>query len=285
MHIGEDYISRKTFVLIVGGLSLLLVVLLAGLTITQYMSPENARVAHALKTDIASIIFGLGSAAVLLSVARHFAPGNPLRRIWLLLGIGVGVYALGDVVWTVLEVGSGFGEVPYPSLADVLYLSMYVFFGIGLFRTAAAFGRVVSVRMPLVAAVLLSALAILVVWAFVVAPTIADPATSLPQKVLGGAYPIGDIVFLLFPAVFILLAAPAVGGLQAARQWWVLAFGLALMSVTDITFAWLDWTGRYFSGHVVDFGWMLSLLLIAIAGSLAADTADIQQKRVGGERL
>ena len=78
------------------------------------------------------------------------------------------------------------------------------------------------------------------------------------------------------------LAAPAIGSLQAARQWWVLAFGLALMSASDIAFTWLDWTGRYFSGHVIDFGWMTSLLLIAIAASLAADAADTQKERLGG---
>jgi hypothetical protein len=45
------------------------------------------------------------------------------------------------------------------------------------------------------------------------------------------------------------------------------------MSLSDIGFTWLDWTGRYYSGHPVDFGWMLSLLMIAVAGSLAADCA------------
>ena len=57
---------------------------------------------------------------------------------------------------------------------------------------------------------------------------------------------------------------------------------MALMSVSDIAFTWLDWTGRYFSGHVIDFGWMTSLLLIAIAASLAADAADTQKERLGG---
>lgn len=282
MRIGDDYMSRRTFSVIVGGLILLLAVLLAGLWITQYLSPENARIAHALKTDIASIIFGLGSAAVVLSAARRFHLGNPLRRIWLLLGIGIGVYALGDVVWTALDILSGFREVPYPSLADALYLSMYVFVFIGLSRAAGAFGRVVNVKRPAIMAAVLSALAAIAAWAFVVAPVVADPATSLPVKVLGVAYPIGDIAFLLGPALFILLAAPAVARLQAARQWWVLAFGLALMSISDIAFTWLDWTGRYFSGHVVDFGWMVSLLLIAIAASLAADAADTQKERTGG---
>jgi hypothetical protein len=282
MRVGDDYISRRTFILIVGGLILLLVVLLAGLSITQYLSPEDARIAHALKTDIASVVFGLGSAVAVLIAARRFQPGNPLRRIWLLLGGGVGVYALGDVVWTALDIRSGFGKVPYPSVADALYLSMYVLVALGLFRAAAAFSRVVSVRRPALAAAVLTALAAVAAWTFVVAPVVADPTTTLPVKVLGVAYPIGDIALLLGPAVFILLAAPAIGSFHAARQWWVLAFGLALMSVSDIAFTWLDWTGRYFSGHVVDFGWMVSLLLIAIAASLAADAADTQRERRSG---
>lgn len=273
MRVGDDYISRNTFGLLLGGLALLFVVAMIGLTATQYLPPERGKAAVALTTDIGAVIFGLLAAAVLRSVSRRFQPGNPLRRIWLLLGIGIGVYALGDAVWTVLDVRSGFGEVPYPSVADALYLAMYVFVGAGIFRTAGAFRRVGDVRKPMAEGIALTVLASIVACVFIVAPVVADPTASLFQKVLGVAYPIGDIVVLLGPAVFIVLAARTIGGLKDVRQWWVLAIGLAVMSVSDIAFTFLDWTGEYVSGHPVDFGWMLSLLLIALAGSLSADAA------------
>ncbi|HEX9093779.1 MAG TPA: hypothetical protein VF902_07330 [Coriobacteriia bacterium] len=279
MLVGEDHVSRRTFVLLIGGLALLTILALVALTIANQLPPEKADAAISLTTDLGSVGFGFLAAAVLLLVARRFQPGNPLRRIWLLLGIGIGVYAVGDVVWTVLDVRSGFGDVPYPSLADALYLAQYGFLGVAIIRTAAAFRRSTDVRKPLAFAIAMALLACVVVGVFVVAPVVADPATSLAQKTLGAVYPIGDIVVLLGPALFIALAAQKMGRVHAVPQWWVLAAGLAVMSLSDITFTWLDWTGRYASGSPVDFGWMLSLLLIALAGSLAADAVGARKTK------
>lgn len=277
MLIGEGYISRRTFVLFVGGLALLTVFALVALTLARNLPPGRVEAALSLTTDIGSVAFGILSAAVLFSVALQFQPGNPLRRIWLLLGTGVAVYAAGDVVWTVLDVGSGFGEVPYPSAADVLYLAQYVFLGAGITRTAVAFRRSADVRKSLIVAIVLTVLVSAAVYVWIAAPVVADPATTWPQKALGVAYPIGDIAVLLGPALFIALTAGSIGRFQVVRQWWVLAFGLAVMSVSDIAFTWLDWTGRYYSGHPVDFGWMLSLLMMALAGAMSADAVHGQR--------
>lgn len=277
MLVGERYVSRRTAALLVGGLALLNVVAVVGLTITRYLPPGRVEAALALTTDVGAMIFDLLAATALFTVARRFRPGNPLRQVWLLLATGVAVYALGDVVWTVLDVRSGFGQVPYPSLADALYLALYVFLGAGILRTAQAFQRSADVRKPMMVSIGLTVLASFAAYAFIAAPVFNDPATSLFQKVLGVVYPMADIVVLLGPALFIALAAGAVGRSQSALQWWVLASGLAVMSVSDITFTWLDWTGRYVSAHPVDFGWMLSLLLIALAGSLSADAVHAQK--------
>lgn len=277
MLVGERYVSRRTAALLIGGLALLAVVAVVGLTITRYLPPGRVEAALALTTDVGAMIFGLLAATALFTVARRFRPGNPLRQVWLLLATGVAVYALGDVVWTVLDVRSGFGQVPYPSLADALYLALYVFLGAGILRTAQAFQRSADVRKPMMVSIGLTVLASFAAYAFIAAPVFNDPATSLFQKVLGVVYPMADIAVLLGPALFIALAAGAVGRSHAALQWWVLAFGLAVMSVSDIGFTWLDWTGRYVAGHPVDFGWMLSLLLIALAGSLSADAVQGQK--------
>jgi hypothetical protein len=85
------------------------------------------------------------------------------------------------------------------------------------------------------------------------------------------AYPIGDLAALLGPATFIAVVASLIGSHQPVRQWWVLAAGLAVMSISDIAFTWLDWNGLYASGNLVDYLWMISMLLIALAGSMAAD--------------
>lgn len=281
MQVGDVYISRRTFALLVGGLSLMLVIAVAGLSVTSTLPEAQSSSVLSLMTDLSAILFGVMAAVLLIRVGHTFRPGNPLRRIWLLIGFGIAAYAVGDVIWAVLDIGSGFTEVPYPSAADFFYLAMYGFLVAGLVLAAMAFARMARVRRPIAAAVVLTSLAAIAVFALVVLPVASDASTDLAARLLGVAYPMGDMVFLLGPAIFIVLAAPAVGPFRVVRQWWVLALGLALMSLSDIGFTWLDWTGRYFTGHPVDFGWMASLLLIAIAGSLAADVAESQGAHPG----
>lgn len=276
MRIGDGYVSWRTFFLVVGGLVLLCGLAVAGLAITGYLPADRAETARAVIGDAGSIAFDLLASAFLFLAAARMRKGNPLRRIWLLLGTGVAVYAVGDIIWTVLEVRSGFSEVPYPSYADVAYIAFYFFVVAGLVIAARAFGRVTNADRAVMADVVLMFFASIIVYMFVAAPVIVDTAATLPQKVLGVAYPIGDLVVLLGPAIFIAFMASSLGRSQAARQWWTLAFGLAVMSLSDILFTWLDWTGRYFSGHPVDYAWMLSLLILAISGSEAADFADSQ---------
>jgi hypothetical protein len=47
--------------------------------------------------------------------------------------------------------------------------------------------------------------------------------------------------------------------------------GVALLAVTDAAFSWMDWLGRYDSGSIIDVGWMLGYLLIALGDSLTRD--------------
>jgi len=271
MRLGKHELSWRTFSLLLGGFCLLVLCVLAGLLIEVYLPAGRSEAAAAVLTDVGSVVFGLIAAGFLFFAAAKYQVGNPTRRIFQLLGMGVILYALGDIIWTVLDVRSGFTEVPYPSVADVPYIAMYFFMAAALFRAARAFRRVARVDVAVAAVVITMFLGAVAMYWFVVAPIIVDETATLPQKVLGAAYPIGDLVVLLGPAVFIAFVASIIGKSQPVLHWWMLALGLAVMSISDIVFTWLDWTGRYYSGHPVDYGWMLSLLMMAIAGSVAAD--------------
>ena len=56
-------------------------------------------------------------AVVILFVAVKIGVGQSIGRQWLLLGLGVAMFAVGDILWTSFEL---FLEIdPYPSIADV----------------------------------------------------------------------------------------------------------------------------------------------------------------------
>lgn len=264
----KAHISVRSYVLIYGGTAALLGFVALGVMFNAHPQTSTPRMV-ALLTDTGNILFDLIAAAALLYTASHFQKGTSLRRVWLLMGLGIAAYAGGDVIWTVLEATRGF--VPYPSLADGAYLTMYALMGVGLFQAALVFRRVAKLDVVVAVDTLLMFGIAVLTYVFIGAPIIVDKASSIVEKVLGVAYPLGDLGALLAPAIFIAFVATIMRRAQPVRQWWALAAGLAIMSFADIAFTWLDWTGHYASGNPIDYLWMLGLLLIAVGGSLAGD--------------
>ena len=142
MRIITDHMSWRTFALVVGGSTLLAAFCAAGAAVAGHVPPGEVSMAHAMVSDVGSVAFGLLATFALLFAALRFTAGNPLRRIWLLLGAGIGVRSLGDVVWTVLDIQSRYRQIPYPSAADACYIAFYFLMVAGLIVAARAYGRV-----------------------------------------------------------------------------------------------------------------------------------------------
>ena len=66
-------------------------------------------------------------------MALHFAPGEPLRRQWVPIGLGLLVFALGDIVYGAYEIANGVAP-PSPGLADLLYALFYPLVAVGIIR-------------------------------------------------------------------------------------------------------------------------------------------------------
>lgn len=47
--------------------------------------------------------------------------------------------------------------------------------------------------------------------------------------------------------------------------------GAAFLASADTVYQWLEWQGLYQSGHIVDLGWMLGYVLIAVGASTMQD--------------
>jgi len=74
-----------------------------------------------LDSDLLHAAIELGAALLCLLRARWVRAD---RRAWLLIGVGIGLYAAGDVLWfTWLGVREW---PPFPSLADAFWLSFYL---------------------------------------------------------------------------------------------------------------------------------------------------------------
>src|ERR1700680_1074858 len=134
-----------------------------------------------------AVAAALASAACVWAARR--ARGRD-RLGWALMGTSAALWAAGEVVWSIYEVGKGV-PVPYPSLADAGFLSGVAFW-IARIRAFWGDARGTSARWRiwfdgLIVAIALTATA----WGFGLRAVWESNSTT---KLLDLAYPVGDIL-------------------------------------------------------------------------------------------
>jgi signal transduction histidine kinase len=175
------------------------------------------------------------------------------------MSISTGLWSAGEIVWSINEVG--YGVTPYPSLADVGFLTAVPFaiLGIRAFWSDAARGTSTRWRVwfdGVIVAIALTSTA----WAFGLR-TVWE--TSSSTKLLDLAYPVSDILV----GTVLILAIRRATQQQAGRMALLLA-GVAAYSIADSAFAYLSAEGTFASvGHVLNTGWFAGFLLVALAAT------------------
>jgi diguanylate cyclase len=203
---------------------------------------------------------GEAVAAALASVACAWAARRAAgkdRLGWALMGISAGLWAAGEVVWSIYEVGLGV-PTPYPSLADAGFLSA-VPFAIAGIRAFWGDARGTSARWRIWFDGLIVALALTsTAWGFGLRSVWYSNSTT---KLLDLAYPVGDILI----GTVLILAIRRASHQQKGRMALLLA-GVAAYSIADSAFAFLTAEGAFGAvGNVIDTGWFAGFLLIALA--------------------
>jgi hypothetical protein len=203
---------------------------------------------------------GEAVAAALASAACAWAATRSTGRdrlAWALMSISTGLWAAGEVAWSYFEVGLKI-PTPYPSLADVGFLSAvpFAFLGIRLFWSAPR-GTSSHWRVwfdGTIVAIALTSTA----WAFGLKSVWLSNSST---KILDLAYPVSDILI----GTVLILAIRRASQQQAGRMAFLLA-GVALYSIADSAFAYLTAQGAFGAvGNVIDTGWFAGFLLIGLA--------------------
>src|SRR5260370_15846192 len=173
------------------------------------------------------------------------------------MSISPGLWAAGESAWSSLEVGLKI-LTPYPALADVAFLSAvpFAFFGIRAFWSAP---RGTSSRWRVWFGGVIVAIALTsTAWAFGLKSVWVSSSST---KILDLAYPVSDILI----GTILILAIRRASQQQAGRMAFLLA-GVALYSIADSAFAYLNAQGAFGAvGSVIDTGWFAGFLLIALA--------------------
>jgi hypothetical protein len=105
-------------------------------------------------------------------------------------------------------------------------------------------------------------------WYFVLGPVMQQGTQTMLAKAVATAYPLADIV--LIACLVILALRPGEHTLRPAIR--LLALGLVLVVVADSNFAYLSLHDAYATGMLLDVGWSLGYMLVAL-GAFAARLA------------
>ena len=203
-----------------------------------------------------SVFVLVGASAVAATVigTRMHRPRN--RTAWLAIAAGTAMWVLGDIVYEWIHITRG--SVPYPSLADAMYLLGYPAYGFGLFLLARHTWRASERGHVANSAIIMVAFGLLT-WVFVVQPSLGDEGVSGIAGLVEVAYPAMDIFLLGLLAHFV-----------GSRQWRALSYRLltiavALLLVTDTVNNFAMVSDSSSDRSPFDVGWTISYVLIGVA--------------------
>jgi PAS domain S-box-containing protein len=183
-----------------------------------------------------------------------------MRLAWGLLGGSALSWFLGEVVWSVYEVGLGV-NVPFPSAADAGFLLAIPLAVAGMLAFPSAPSRLTTRSQALVDGAIVALSLVFISWGLGLGTVYQTSSDQPLAQLLGAAYPASDIVIIAVLLLVLRRASP-----QQRGSMFLLLGGLAANSVADSAFAYLNAAGTYGAiGSVLDAGWVVGYLLVALA--------------------
>ncbi len=199
--------------------------------------------------------------ALFIAAKQSTTRSKRLGLAWGTIALAILFYTLGDVTWGILEVG--LKQQPFPSTRRWLLpglLSCFPGRCITLPENPTSAGERINKAMDIG---IVMVAAILGFWNFLIGPSILSNVGQpwLTQLILL-AYPVGDLV--LFGALLLIINNRSTS--QDDVSLLLLAGALLSTIVADSVFDYQSLQGTYVSGGVMDIGWILSTLLVGLAG-------------------
>lgn len=221
----------------------------------------------------------IGAGMLLMWVAyRRRGPGV---GAWILIGTGVVFWGIGELVWTYYAHVLG-REVPYPGLADVMYVAAYPIIFVGVLLLPHVRPRKWE-RARLTLDALAGTIAVTAItWTFYLKKVVyLDPEAGFLENTVNLAYPVGDLILLI--ALIILTTRRS--QLQFDGRLLVIGGGIILTAAADIWYLFQAEAETYMEGGRLDAVWLASYGLFAVAALLLAGKPRLRQQADRPNRL
>jgi diguanylate cyclase (GGDEF)-like protein len=223
-----------------------------------FISDEFTRM---ISSDITFPVINLLATIALFAAAmtsmRH---SKRLGFAWFAFFLAQLSYTLADTIWAILEAGLKLS--PYPSIADVFYISVYPLMLTGILLLQGKLpSREDMIKKILDMGIIIIA-SILFFWTFIIMPMQASSeGEPFIIQILAIAYPTGDL--LLIWGLTVLLSTHMNKHYRIPYIHLGIATGITIL--TDVIYSVLSLSDSYVSGSILDIGWMIAILITGIA--------------------
>jgi two-component system cell cycle response regulator len=224
------------------------------------------------------ILLPINAAAAVLAwqASRNVQRRHRLALAWRLIALGLFGQLAGAIASGVYSL---FGQVPYPSLADPLYLSFYpLMLAALLVLPHRRHSRSQNLRLGLdLATTALGAAT--VVWYALIAPTAHAGGQSTLQMAVSLAYPVGDVILIVGVASLLLRGVPD----STRRALWLVTAALCLFVIGDVLYAYVALHSVFADSDALNVTYELAFALFILAAlcqrPAEVGTADVAVQR------
>jgi hypothetical protein len=215
----------------------------------------------------------IAAAAVLILARAVYEPTT--RKAWVAFGLAMALWDVGSIAWSLVY--SGHSTVPYPTFADVLWLTWYPLMAFGIYL-------LIKVHLPRfelhrwMDGLAVTLLVLAAGFALIIQPVAEQAAQGTLATVIDFSYPVLDV--LLMGA---LLGVYGLLGWRPDRMWTLIGLGILATTIGDAAFAVQEARGVGDGGRY-DFVWTLGALCIAAAAWVTGPDAHADEVEVTGLR-
>jgi len=214
-----------------------------------------------------------GAVALFAGVRGH----RPARRAaWYLLAGGQALYACADLVFYLAR--SVYGIDRYPYYDDLLYLLSYPLLAAGLIAFVRARTPAWNISAQ-IDSLIVTIVAALLLWVYVVSPSVLSSDDSLAARMVSVAYPSMDLL-LMAVAVRLVMGAGA-----RSTSFRLLIAAIFIMFTADVGYGYLELTGAYLPGGVLEGLWLIVVLSLGTAALHPSMTGMTEPAEVAGPHL
>jgi hypothetical protein len=265
----------KIFILLAGFLLVLHVVgyLIFGNSVNKQLYSDFG--------DVIGIITSFAALYGMFLAASIFRAKDLAKRAWSTLLFGVFLYFIAEVVYVFYRfVLKQDMDLLFPSVADWIWIIGYVplivaflMFLWGYRESGLPMGGKKFYSLLLCSDVVF----LVLVWFYLFVPIFNDRDSGMIERFVYCAYIVGDLVLITLCVVLSHITRQFKGG-SFSRPWKYIAFGFIFITFSDIAYSYLTWQGGYTSGGLIDLGWSVGYLLIALGGVYQREVAVLVTK-------